>query len=67
MLCISWRIKCLIIIDTRCKHEDYNVYIRNLATCSCTALQNRSVFARLQDDSTPARTEGISKVYHILY
>ena len=22
ILCISWKIKCLIIIDARCKHED---------------------------------------------
>jgi len=22
MLCISWTIKCLFIIDARCKHED---------------------------------------------
>ena len=23
ILCISWIIKCLILIDARCKHEDY--------------------------------------------
>ena len=30
ILCISWIIKCLIIIDVRCKHED-NIYIVQLA------------------------------------
>jgi hypothetical protein len=24
ILCISWLVKCLIIIDARCKHEDYS-------------------------------------------
>jgi len=31
ILCISWIVKCLIIIDARCKHEDYlySVYFVN--------------------------------------
>ena len=27
ILCISWIIKCLIIIDARCKHEDCRLTI----------------------------------------
>jgi len=27
-LCISWTIKCLIVIDARCKHEDFTPYYR---------------------------------------
>ena len=27
ILCISWIIKCLIIIDARCKHEDFPPYL----------------------------------------
>jgi len=26
ILCISWIIKCLIVIDARCKHEDTGKY-----------------------------------------
>jgi len=31
ILCISWTIKCLIIIDAKCKHEDYGkINLRNV-------------------------------------
>jgi len=36
ILCISWIIRCLFIIDARCKHEDqmYRIKLCNLA-CPC--------------------------------
>ena len=27
LLCINWLIKCLIIIDARCKYEDSSLYV----------------------------------------
>jgi len=46
ILCISWIIKCLIIIDTRCKHEDghcrYNVTLRRVHATS-GAVEKREV------------------------
>jgi len=45
ILCISWIVKCLIIIDARCKHEDYlssvyfvnqqNVQLKNTTRTNC--------------------------------
>ena len=43
ILCISWVIKCLIIIDARCKHE-----IRCVCVCICmyVPVQNILTFMR---------------------
>jgi hypothetical protein len=39
ILCISWIIKCLIIIDARLKHEDCNqIYERQLPSLVCVCV-----------------------------
>jgi len=38
ILCISWIIKCLIIIDARCKHEDGNEFPEFCKMCGISLL-----------------------------
>jgi len=47
MLCISWIIKCFIIIDARCKHEDCVMVSKELHlchTCNCICVTRAIVF-----------------------
>ena len=55
-MCISWIIKCLIIIDARCKHEESSCQLEVALTAVVIAVQT----GRLNETAVATQTAYIS-------